>query len=140
MKKLLKPSALIVVMLLSFLTFTSKAQTGTDLMKMIATEMNKSCPMDCGDGLLITKVSYANSYLVFELTNNESYVKMTDIIANRTLFKDTMLETLAESFSDPDLAALLINTKTGFKFNIKGTKSGKTCLISVSSQELTDAL
>ena len=139
MKKLLGLPGLLLVLFLSVVSFNSQAQSSSEIMKLLATEMNKMCPENCGDGLVIKAVAYQNNFLVFTITNDESSVKMSDVIANRALFKEQLLETLSEGFADPMVVALLKDTNTGFKFNIKGTKSGQSCLITVTCKELLEA-
>lgn len=140
MKKLFTLPTLILLVMVSLVTLESNAQKQSEFMKLMATEMNKSCPAEAGAGMVMTKISYLDNYFVFNFTNDETTATMAEIINNKSVFKNTLLSTMSEGFKEPTVAALLKDSKTGFKFNIRGKISGRSCTFTVTNAELLNAI
>ena len=93
-----------------------KAQTAEelrDLLKVVVEEMNKTCPQYFGDGVYLTKVSYRNNVIIFNMKSDENiYFEDND--------REMKREMMEESFSDPDsmfFIQLLAESDSSLLFN-----------------------
>lgn len=142
MRKLCKLSALLLVMVMGLLSsFNAQAQTSKSMIVELVKEIDNNLPEDAGFGIIWNKAAYSNNYIIFSFTVDETDIKMSDIEDNKSLFKEIYLDSFCGDIrQDRELSNLLIKANTGMKLDMRGLKSKKQCIITITPEEMSKAL
>ena len=128
-KNILMTSAVIICTMLCLFSCTSK-----DALTIAVEACADECPMDLGNGLVMTDITIENGDVVY-------YYEIAGIIAEPLIqesMKTALLESL-ESNTDPDLENFLLiarKSNADIIYRYKGNKSGDGFDIVIDNSEL----
>ena len=135
-KNILMTSAVIICTMLCLFSCTSK-----DALTIAVEACADECPMDLGNGLVMTDITIENGDVVYYYEMDEDYYEIAGIIAEPLIqesMKTALLESL-ESNTDPDLENFLLiarKSNADIIYRYKGNKSGDGFDIVIDNSEL----
>lgn len=124
------------IAMLSFVVSCTEAKYN-----IVVEQINKSCPISLGVAGELTDVAFEDGNLVYNFTMNESLTDIEVLSSNPQLMKNSM----SAMFRTPtkelkDMMDLMEQDKVGLTFNYVGRDSGKKASLTISYDDLKEAL
>lgn len=103
----------------------------------VCKELTSECPIDCGNGIVMTKMNILGDYLVYHYSAPDDQVKM--IKENKNWYKNQLKSTIQNPSTIPFIE-LVVKEGKGVCFRIKGNKSGDYVDVVFSNSEVKNLI
>jgi len=136
MKKTISLLAICMIALLSLTSCLNKLKNAA--LENIATEANKSCPVQLSQMITMTGVKVDGDYFVYTYDVSENIASLEQLVEMCEIDREMTIVNLAQSADTKELATVLDETGKTLRYIYKGVVSGKEIIHDIQPSEILD--